>query len=290
MAVALEKNIAAVARIIEATVANERWARSDGFLQSLDARIKIAALPLTILLCALTKNIPVLLVLYAASLVLAVLSGIGAIDFIKRVWIFIPLFTGVIAVPALFMTPGRGIASVGPVTITREGLTTAVFLIMRVSTSVSFTALLILTTRWHVVTRALGQLRAPTVLVSLLSISYRYFLLLLRTLVELLTARTSRVIAALPYRLELSFLSRSTGYLFVRSLHLAEEVQMAMISRGSDPVDDSATGPERGNGHGGADRYRQVDEHSGTRRSTEIPAMTCTNRPIDTPALIWYSS
>ena len=257
MALTLEKNIAAVARLIENTVANERWARTGGLLQSIDARIKIVALPLLVLLCSLTRSIPVLLVLYAASLVLACLSGIGAFDFIKRVWIFIPLFTGVIAIPALFMTPGERAAAVGPVTITREGLTTAVYLIMRVSTSVSFALLLILTTRWNVVTRALGQLRAPHVLVSLLSISYRYFLLLLRTLVELLAARTSRVISTLPYRMELSFLFRSTGYLFVRSLHLAEGVQLAMVSRGSDPVDGSSlpAGPERTDVRSGPERH-----------------------------------
>jgi cobalt/nickel transport system ATP-binding protein len=240
MALALEKNIAAVARVIETTVTNERWARSGGLLQSLDVRAKIAALPLLMLLCALTKSIPVLLALYAVSLVLAGLSGIGAIAFIKRVWIFIPLFTGVIAIPALFMTPGQRIAAVGPLTITREGLTTAVFLIMRVSTSVSFALLLVLTTRWNDLTRALGDLRVPHVLVSLLAISYRYFILLLRTLIELLAARTSRVISALPYRTELAFLSRSTGFIFVKSLHLAEGVQMAMISRGGDPMDHRA--------------------------------------------------
>jgi cobalt/nickel transport system ATP-binding protein len=233
MAGSLEKTIASVARVIEATIASERWAHAGGRLQSIDARVKIAALPLFILLCALTKSLPMLVVLYIVSLILAVVSGIRLVDFIKRVWIFIPIFTGVIAIPALFLTPGRTIAAIGSLEITREGLTAAAFLVMRVSTSVSFAMLLILTTRWDVITRALGDCKVPATLVALLSISYRYFILLLRTLLELLTARTSRVISRLPYRLEYNFLSRSAGMLFVRSLHLAGGVQMAMESRGS---------------------------------------------------------
>ncbi len=233
MAGSLEKTIASVARVIETTIADERWAHAGGRLQSIEPRVKIAALPLVILLCALTRNLPLLVVLYAVSLVLAGISGIRLVDFIKRVWVFIPIFTSVIAIPALFLTPGRTIAAIGSLEITHEGLTTASFLVMRVSTSVSFATLLILTTRWDVITRALGDCKVPATLVALLAMSYRYFILLLRTLLELLTARTSRVISRLPYRLEYAFLSRSAGMLFVRSLHLAEGVQMALESRGS---------------------------------------------------------
>ena len=228
----LEKNILAAAGILERTIATERWSRERGLLQRTDARAKIIFLFLFILLCSLTRQIPVLLGLYIVSVALAALSKINLMDFTRRVWLFIPLFTGVIALPALFVTPGVTLLRWGPFTITRQGIDAAFFLILRVSTSVSFTVLMILTTPWNVVLRALGRMRFPSTVISLLSISYRYLLLLLRTLSELLTARKSRVIETLPYRQELGFLSRSAGYLFLRSLHLAEGVQMAMASRG----------------------------------------------------------
>jgi cobalt/nickel transport system ATP-binding protein len=146
----------------------------------------------------------------------------------------VPIFTAVIALPALFITPGARVASLGPFAITDTGARSALMLLLRVSTSVSFSILLILTTPWNRLLDALGSLRLPGIIVSLLSLSYRYLLLLLRTVCELFMARRSRVITALPFRQEAAFLSRSAGYLFLRSMHLAEGVHMAMVSRGWD--------------------------------------------------------
>lgn len=235
----LEKNISTLAGVIERTVASERWSRREGLLQSLDARVKIVVLVLVILLASFIRNIPALLFLYAISVMLAALSGIKPAAFLRRVWIFIPLFTGIVAIPALFLIPGTVLFKWGPLSITREGLTTAAFLILRVSTCVSFTLLLVLTTPWNVIMKALRSIRFPEVAVSLLSVSYRYLLLLLRTLSELLTARRSRVLGTLSFKLELGFVARSAGFLFLKSLHLANGVQMAMISRGRYLMDSS---------------------------------------------------
>jgi len=232
MAGFLEKNASAAARAIERTVADETWCRARGFLQAIDPRFKIVAFAALILSCSLTHSAIVLACLYALATLLAYLSKIAVSDFTKRIWVFVPLFTVVIAIPALFLTPGTRIASLGPFAITSEGSRAALMLVLRVSASVSFSVLLVLTTPWHRVLDALGSLRLPGIVVSLLSLSYRYLLLLLRTLSELFMARRSRVITALPFRQETAFISRSTGYLFLRSLHLAEGVHMAMVSRG----------------------------------------------------------
>jgi cobalt/nickel transport system ATP-binding protein len=228
----LEKNASAAARAIERTVVSEARSRERGFLQAIDPRVKIVAFAALILVCSLTRSAVILACLYAAATLLARLSKIGVGDFTKRIWIFVPLFTTFVAIPALFLTPGTRIASLGPLAITSEGSRAALMLVLRVSSSVSFSVLLVLTTPWHRVLDALGSLRLPGIVVSLLSLSYRYLLLLLRTLSELFMARRSRVIASLPFRQEAAFVSRSTGFLFLRSLHLAEGVHMSMVSRG----------------------------------------------------------
>jgi cobalt/nickel transport system ATP-binding protein len=232
MAGFLEKNASAAARAIERSVVNESWCRARGFLQAIDPRFKIVAFAALILSCSLARSFIVLACLYALATLLAYLSKIAVGDFTKRIWVFVPLFTAFIAIPALFLTPGARIASLGPLAITSEGSRAALMLVLRVSASVSFSVLLVLTTPWHRVLDALGSLRLPGVVVSLLSLSYRYLLLLLRTLSELFMARRSRVIAPLPFRQETAFVSRSAGYLFLKSLHLAEGVHMAMVSRG----------------------------------------------------------
>jgi cobalt ECF transporter T component CbiQ len=246
----IEKNTAAAAQMLERTVASERWSSAPGFLQAADPRLKIASFLALVLACSLARGIMVLACLYALATALACLSKIAVSDFTRRVWIFVPLFTAVVAIPALFITPGAPIASLGPFAITDTGARSALMLVLRVSASVSFSLLIILTTPWNRLLDALRSMRLPGIVVSLLALSYRYMLLLLRTASELFLARKSRVIAALPFKKEAAFISRSAGYLFLRSLHLAEGVHMAMVSRGWED-DERIAGAEPHDSSGG---------------------------------------
>ena len=232
MARFLEKTLLSITGILERSLVNETWSRRAGLLQRVDPRLKILLLLLILLACSITTRIYPLLLLYAAALLLAALSRIDPASYTKRVWIFIPFFSGLIALPALFITPGPPLLRLGPVAVTRTGAHTAAMLLLRVSTSVSYTLLFVLTTPWNEILRALRRLRAPAMFVDLLAVSYRYLLLLIRTLSEMLMARRSRSIAPLPHRAEMGFVSRSVGLLFIKSLHLADGVRMAMASRG----------------------------------------------------------
>jgi len=247
----LERNIAAAAGAIERTVASERWCRQRGFLQSVDPRIKIVSIAALLVACSLTHSILVLGALYAFATALALASRIALGSFTRRVWVFIPLFTGVVAIPALFMVPGARVASIGPLAVTLEGLRAAALLVLRVSASVSFSVLLVLTTPWDRIIAALRGLRVSALATSLISLTYRYLLLFLRTASELFLARRSRIIAPLPLRNEIAFVSRSTGVLFLKSLHMAEGVHLAMVSRGFDG--EGPSGTRAGEGAGSAD-------------------------------------
>jgi cobalt/nickel transport system permease protein len=232
MARFLEKTLLSITGILERSLVNETWSRRYGLLQAVDPRLKIALLVLAVLLCSLAGRIVPLIILYGAALLLAVLSRINPLSYTRRVWIFIPFFSGLIALPALFITPGPPLAQLGPLTITRPGAYSAAMLVLRVSTSVSYTLLFVLTTPWNEALLALRRLSLPATAVDLLAVSYRYLLVLIRTLSDMLMARKSRSIAPLPHRKEMGFVSRSVGLLFVKSLHLADGVRMAMVSRG----------------------------------------------------------
>jgi len=247
MARFLEKTLVSITDLLERSLVNETWSRRGGLLQAADPRLKIILLLLAVLLCSLTQRLPALVILYAAALLLAMLSRIDPLAYTRRVWIFIPFFSGLIALPALFVTPGAPLLQLGPLTVTRPGAYSAATLVLRVSASVSYTLLFVLTTPWNEALRALRRLRLPATAVDLLAVSYRYLLLLIRTLSEMLMARRSRSIAPLPHRAEMGFVSRSVGLLFIKSLHLADGVRMAMESRGYSgniPVDRAI--PDRG--------------------------------------------
>ena len=155
----LEHTLHGIAETLERALFAEEISARPGLFQSLDPRAKIVAVLALLIAANLSHSLAVIAAIYLLALGLAWRSAIPAGFFIKRVWLALPFFTGLIVLPALFITPGPVLVQLLPgLAITRTGVTTVLFLLLRVSTSVSLTLLLILTTRWNVVLSALGVL------------------------------------------------------------------------------------------------------------------------------------
>jgi cobalt/nickel transport system permease protein len=159
--------------------------------------------------------------------------------YLKRVWLFMPFFTGVVALPALFITPGPPLVTLLDVTapplhltITQTGVLSAAFLLLRVGASVSLAVLLILTTRWTVLLKAMRVLRVPQAFVLIMGMTYRYIYVLLHSANEMFLARKSRLVGRMSSRDDQRWLTASMGALLTRSYALSDEVYLAMQSRG----------------------------------------------------------
>ena len=218
---------------LEQSLFAEQNARKQGLLQGLDPRLKIVALLLLVLAVNLSHNILIILVLYFLALWLAFFSKISLAFFIKRVWLLIPFFTGIVALPALFITPGSIVVHLPlGLVITNTGVTTAAFLLLRVGTSVSFAVLLILTTPWNSVLKALGVLRVPDVIILILGMTYRYVHLLLHITNDMFLSRKSRLLRRMNGSEERHLVAATSGALLNKSLQVSSEVFLAMQSRG----------------------------------------------------------
>lgn len=229
----IERTLSDISHTFEQSLFAEEIARRPGLLQSIDPRVKVLSLLALLIAVGLSRNLPVIVGLYSVALILARLSFVPMGFFVKRVWLFMPFFTGIIALPALFITPGPALAQLPfGLVITRTGAQTALFLLMRVSTSVSLGILLILTTPWNTVLKALGILRVPDVFVLILGMTYRYIYLLLHTANDMFLSRQSRVVGRLSGAEERRIIAASAGALLSKSLHLSGEVYLAMQSRG----------------------------------------------------------
>jgi cobalt/nickel transport system permease protein len=229
----LEHTLAHIGDTVEQSLFAERIARQSGLLQSLDPRVKLVSTLGVLLAISLSRSLPVILALYLVTLALAWASAVPLGFFVKRVWLFMPFFTGVVALPALFVVPGPPLAYLPlGLVITRPGLMTALFLLLRVGASVSTAVLLVLTTPWNSVLKSLGVLRVPDVFVVILGMTYRYIFLLLRVTGDMFLSRESRVVGRMSPAEERRMLTASAGVLLSRSLRLSEEVYLAMQSRG----------------------------------------------------------
>ena len=138
------------------------------------------------------------------------------------------LFTGCIALPAIFLTPGA--ALYGP--ITTQGVRTASLLLLRAETCVSLSTLLVLTTRWAHILKALRVLRMPVVFVVILGMTYRYLFVILETALDMFESRKSRTVGVLEGADRRRLATATVGVLLSKSYHLSTDVHLAMQSRG----------------------------------------------------------
>ncbi len=228
----LQSTLLGFGRGLTRAMLSEKIARERGLLQSLDPRVRVIGLFALVLAVTLSRRISVVAGLLLVAIVLATLSRVSPVILAKRVWLIALGFTGVIALPALFVTPGRVVASLGSLSITEQGLRTAALLLLRVETAVTLTTLLILCTPWAQVLKALRALHLPKEAVTMLAMSYRYIFLLVETAGQMFESRISRTVGTLPPSEQRHMAARTAGVLLSKSVALSNEVYVAMESRG----------------------------------------------------------
>jgi cobalt/nickel transport system permease protein len=243
------KTIDGIFGFLEEAFVSESNSRRRGLLQSLDPRAKLISILAVIFATSLIGDLRVLVFIYVLTLIFAYLSKIEVGFFIKRVWLFIPVFAGIIALPMIFniFLPGDPLfqvaylgpgAHLGPLTlpesifITRQGLNAAVIFTMRVATCVSAVVLLFITTPQQVLFKSLRTVGVPKLYVLTLEMAYRYIFLLMDLVRELYVAKKARTIRARGMFDEQKWVGGRMGYTLIRSLDMSEKVHMAMMSRG----------------------------------------------------------
>ncbi len=224
----IERTIASLIRASERAAIAEQVAFSEGALQRVDPRVKVAGLFALIVAVAASRRLRVIAALFVVAAILAGASNVRMRRLAGWVWSPVLVFTGAIALPAIFLTPGRVIGYA----ITEQGLRAAAFLIGRAETASTLSALLVLTTPWPWVLKALRIFRCPMIVVAMLGMTYRYIFVILQTALEMFEARESRTVGVLPPPERRRLASSAAGVLLSKSVQMSGEVHLAMRSRG----------------------------------------------------------
>ena len=248
----VDKTLFSIAQLTEGIVFSEKYANRKGLLQGINPKIKLAVILLLVVVTSFLRSIESILVVYALALFLALASRIDISFFIKRVWFFIPIFSGIIAFPSIFnvFIPGEPLLTFikldhginlflfnfTELSITREGLLGAILFVSRVATSVSLVVLLTLTTKWNDIMKSLRAIYVPFVFVLILSMTYQYILILIRMVEDMHYAKKSRTIRRDNSHGGLSrerdWVASRIGTVLMKSYYLSEETHSAMVSRG----------------------------------------------------------
>ena len=230
----VERTLTSLVNAMERALYAEELAKSDGLLQRLDPRIKVVGILTLVVASAVAHRLWVIGAVFAVAVTMAVMSRVSLGILAKRVWIAILMFTGVIALPAPFIIPGREVWRLPGAgwPVTAQGLASACYLVARVETAATLSVLLILSTPWSHVLKALRVLRVPVVFVVTLGMTYRYILLLLQTAHDMFESRRSRMVGRLKGAERRRVAASSAGVLMSKSLQLSGDVYSAMLSRG----------------------------------------------------------
>jgi cobalt/nickel transport system permease protein len=245
----VQKTISDIFRFFEECLVNDSIAKRKGLLQSLDPRVKLISMVFLIFAVAMTRDIRLLAIVYVLTLVFAWASRIELGFFLKRVWVFIPIFAGIIMIPVLFnvFMPGDALvtlASLGPgahlgpfalppvITITVQGMILALTFVLRVATCVSAAILLFLTTPRDLLFKSLRSLKMPKVYVLTMDMCYRYIFLFTEIVRDFYTAKKSRALKTQPLIEEQKWVGGRVGYTLIKALSMSEKVHGAMVSRG----------------------------------------------------------
>lgn len=233
---------------VDRAFAAEAVSARRGLLQRVDPRVKLIALVALVAVSVWVDHLAALAALLALAAALVILSRIELRYFAVRAWLFVPLFTLIIALPAVtsWVTPGHAVLvlwthrhiAAGPLhlpttlAITAPGIASAVRLVLRVTVAVSFSVLLALTTPWNQLMRSLRIVRVPRLFVFVLTMVYRYVFVLLRQVQDMVAARLSRAVGRVSAGEDRRFVGAAAGSLFGRSQQMSEDVYLAMVSRG----------------------------------------------------------
>ncbi|MCX7845665.1 MAG: cobalt ECF transporter T component CbiQ [Dictyoglomaceae bacterium] len=219
----IDKTLNDFNKVLKSTFLEEK---RDSLLYNVNEKIKIILLFFTLVIISFLNKIESILLFYSLSIFLGYLGKISLRKLLKRTWIFIPFFTFIIVLPSIFINPLDFTFG-----FTLDGAITALKFVLRVATSISYIQLLILSTPWIDLFSGLRGLGVPSLIITILVITYRYIFLLLKIAEELYLAKKSRTIT-FNIKREQNFTANTIAIMIIKSHELAKEVSQGMLSRG----------------------------------------------------------
>ena len=226
----------AFTRALARALVSEEVSARPGLMQSLDPRVRLLGIFLLVVAAVFSRRLAVIGFLFLLAALVAIASQVSLRSLLKRVWLVVLGFTGLIAIPALFITPGAPILSVPALhlSISAQGLRSACLLVLRVETAVTLTTVLVLSTPWNHILKSLRWLRLPAEVVTMVAMTHRYAFLLIETANQMFESRKSRTVGVWTGAEKRQMTARTAGVLLGKSIELSHEVYLAMLSRGFD--------------------------------------------------------
>jgi len=244
----LEKTLQNISDILSEDRESVMVNNYNGILQQVESHIKLVGIMALLIFMALTKSLAFLVILNILILGIALQSGIRLTVFGLRVWVPTLLFTGVAVLPGIinWVTPGNAIYTIysgmvwhsswfslpTELTITKQGVQAAFFVILRSAASLGLATLIIKTMRWAVLIKVLAKFGLSNLIVTIFDLTYRYMYLFLLLLIEYIMGRKSRLVGAESQTSKMFWIGGTISDFLRMIKEYSQDIHYAMQSRG----------------------------------------------------------
>jgi cobalt ECF transporter T component CbiQ len=221
----------------------------NGLFQKLDPRLKVVFMVYFIVIISLMRSVYIELSIAVFIFTLIALSRLNLFYMYRRIAGFAFLFGFLIALPSAFNVITRGeiilpVASLSrsyqfwiysipkEIGITREGAFGVAMLTLRVANSLGVSLLIIHTTPFFEIIRALKVFRVPDTFLMIIILTYKYIFIFSKTVEDMYLAMKSRLVGAVDAGTIRELIAGRIFFIFKKSQMRYEETYRAMLSRG----------------------------------------------------------
>jgi cobalt ECF transporter T component CbiQ len=245
----VEKGMSNLRDMLGTVYVNVGGESTNGFFQNLDPRVKVLFLLFFVVIVSLMKDIFPEVLITAFTLLLVILSRINLWRFYRKIISLTFLFGFLVTFPSAFnvVTPGEIMLPVldlkYPYTfwiyhipqhigMTRQGIDGVIMLCLRVMNSLALSLLVLYTTPFDRIIKALQVFRVPDTFLLVMTLSYKYIFIFAKTVESMYIARKSRLLGITGKGEVKMWIAGRISLMFRKTLVQYEGLFKAMTSRG----------------------------------------------------------
>ena len=245
----IDRGIRKFSSLVISLIREDETISRKGFLQMLDPRVKILFLAFFVTIVSIKQTIPHQLFIALFTMILALLSRVPLDRFYLKIWGCTFVFGFLIAFPAAtnVITPGELIWPIitlaepydfwiyhipQEIGFTTGGLRALAMLCLRIMNSLAISFLVLYTTPFSQLVKALQIFKIPASFLLIISLSLKYIVVFSRNVEDMYLARKVRSLQAESGPAARMWVAGRMAYFFRRTERRYEEIYRAMKGRG----------------------------------------------------------
>jgi len=245
----LERGVHHLAELVQDSYIQWECSRRDGLVQRLDPRLKVAFLAIFLVAISLKRTVAPQIVTFLGIVALMAASRLDLGFVLRRVAWAAFLFGVLIPLPSLLNLFGNGTVLLPLLTlshdcqiwhyhipatigITTEGVRGMALLTLRIGNSLALSLLVLHTTSFPDLIKALRLFRVPDSFIVVITLSYKYVFAFSRIIIEMHLAKKSRLLGGMDAVQSRYWAAGRIAALFHKTQRRCEEICKAMVARG----------------------------------------------------------